>query len=144
MSMSVQSWSSVGLLTLRAGLGISLLSAHGLDKLLGGMAKWERIGGAGMSWTGIEIGQVYFGAFASVSESIFAVMVAIGLRTRSAAACIAATMFMAMMMHLVGGDTFSKASHAFELCVAFGAISLMGAGRLSVDGWLAARRSQAG
>lgn len=144
MSMSENRLRCIGLLLLRVGLGLSLLVAHGWGKLSGGMDKWEKIGGAGIGWTGIDFGHVYFGAFASVSESIFALMVAIGLRTRSAAACVAATMFMAMMMHLTGGDSFSKASHALELCVAFSAIALIGPGRLSLDHWCAGRCSKAG
>ncbi len=134
----------IALLLLRAGLGLTMLFAHGVGKMSGGPAKWEGLGGAGVGWLGIDFGLVGFGLFASLSESLFAFLVAIGLLTRSSAICVALTMFMAMMSHLTGGDPFSRASHALELCVAFSVIAMMGPGRFSVDGWLAARKNKAG
>jgi len=144
MTLSDNRRKCIALLVLRAGLGLSMLAAYGAAKLAGGQEKWAKLGGAGVDWLGIEFGHTYFGAFAAVSESIFALMVAIGLRTRSAAVCVAATMFMAWMSHLMGGDPFSKSAHAFELCIAFSAIAMLGPGRISVDGWLAARKNKAG
>jgi len=107
--------------------------AHGWDKLIGGPEEWNKVGADGMRATGIDWGLGGFGLFASLSESIFALMVAAGLFTRSAAACVAATMIFAMMLHIDKGDAFGKVSHPLELAIVFIVIALMGPGRLSID-----------
>ena len=86
-----------------------------------------------MRAVGVDWGLGGFGLFASLSESVFALMVALGLLTRSAAACVAATMLFAMMMHIDKGDPFGKVANPLELAIVFAAIALMGPGRLSLD-----------
>ena len=133
MAVSEKHLRCVGLLLLRVGVGVSLCVAHGWDKLMGGPEKWAKVGAAGMSTFGIDQGLQAFGLIASLSESIFALMVAVGLLTRSAATLAALTMFTAMAMHIDNGDSFGKISHPLELGVVFAAIALMGPGRLSLD-----------
>ena len=133
----------IAMLALRAGLGLTMLFAHGLGKISGGPEKWERLGGAGVGWLGIDFGLVGFGLFASLSESVFALLVALGLFTRSTAICVAMTMFFAMMSHLMGGDPFRRCAHALELRLCFSVIAMMGPGRYSIDSWFAARKNKA-
>ena len=143
MPLSDSQRKSIALLILRAGLGLTMAIAHGWSKLTGGTAKWEKLGAAGVDWVGIEFGHVFFGGFASVAESICALMVALGVFTRSAATCVAVTMFMAMMSHYMDGQAFRGGSHALELWIAFSAIAMLGPGRFSIDSLLAARKDQA-
>jgi len=117
--------------------------AHGWGKLIGGPDKWDKVGAAGMRAVGIDWGLTGFGLFASLSESVFAIFVALGIFTRSAALCVAATMGFAMLMHIDKGDAFGKVAHPLELGIVFIAIAMMGPGRVSIDHWLAARKTTA-
>ena len=68
-------------------------------------------------------------------EFIAPIFILIGLKTRFAAIPPAIAMGVAVfIMH--GADPFSKQEHAFMYFAAFIAISLMGAGKFSVDGLL--------
>ena len=143
MSLTDNRARCAGLLVLRLWFGISMCVAHGWGKLIGGPERWNKVGAAGMQAVGIDWGLTGFGLFASVSETVFAILVAVGLFTRSAASCVAVTMVFAMMLHIDKGDPFSKVANPLELGIVFVAIAMMGPGRLSIDSWLAARKSTA-
>ena len=123
------------LLVLRAGIGLTLAFYHGYDKISGGPAKWEQIGGA-MADVGITFLPVFWGFMAAFAEFFGGLLVAIGFFTRGAAALVAFTMFMAFYGGIHNGDGFAKSSHPFELMCVFIAILLAGAGKYSVDHYI--------
>jgi putative oxidoreductase len=128
----------IGLLVLRVGLG-AMMVFHGVPKLLGGPAKWEKLGSA-MAYVGIDLWPTVWGFAAAVSEAVGGVLLAIGLLTRLNATLLLVTMVVAAAMHLGKGDGIGGASHAIEDGIAFLALLLAGGGRYTVDAWIRARR----
>lgn len=122
---------SVGLLILRIGIGTAFL-AHGLPKLLGGPDIWERVGGA-MGVFGITFAPAAWGLLAALSEAGGGLLLILGLFARPAAAFLAFTMLVAMLMHVQKGDGFREWSHAAEALVLFVSLVFIGAGRFSLD-----------
>jgi len=128
----------IGLLVLRVGLGAMMLF-HGVPKLLGGPQKWEKLGGA-MTHVGIDVWPTVWGFAAALTETLGAVLLAVGLLTRLNASLLLATMVVAAAMHLGKGDGVAGASHAIEDGIAFLTLLLAGGGRYSVDAWWRGRR----
>ncbi|MDR2284088.1 MAG: DoxX family protein [Sphingobacterium sp.] len=122
----------IGLLILRSTIGLCMLTLHGLPKLTGGPATWEKVGSA-MGNLGINFFPVVWGFSAAIVETLCALFLVIGLWTRPNSILLALTMLIATIQHLSHGDGFSVASHAIELMAVFIAIFLMGPGKYSVD-----------
>ncbi len=129
----------VALLVLRVGLGGMMLT-HGVPKVQGGPAACEKLGGA-MAYVGLDLWPTVWGLAAALAETLGAVLLAIGLLTRTSAGFLMATMIVAAAMHLGKGDGLGGASHAIEDGIAFLTLVVAGGGRYSVDAWLRARRS---
>ena len=118
--------SNLGLLILRVSMSAALIT-HGYPKFLklmdGNMSFPDPLG----------IGVPASLTLAVFGEFIAPLFVLIGLKTRFAAIPPAIAMGVAVfIMH--GADPFSKQEHAFIFLAAFIAISLMGAGKFSIDG----------
>jgi len=120
-----------GLFVLRIGIGYLLLTNHGWDKLMGDPEGWAGLGVFGMQHLGITFLPIFWGFMAAFSESIGAIMVALGLCTRLGAGLIMITMLVAANMHLTTG----KGNPEMALLYAFAsaAIMLTGPGDLSLD-----------
>ena len=132
-------WVDRGLLVLRVGIGLMFLF-HGVPKLLGGPEKWQGLGMA-MGNLGVTVAPVFWGFMAASAESVGGLCLLLGLFTRAAAAMMAATMAVAVTMHLSRGDGLYGASHAIEAGVVFLSLILMGAGRYSLDRGLLGKRT---
>jgi len=122
---------NLGLLFLRIGLG-AMMMTHGIPKLVGGPAKWGKLGKA-MQSVGIDFAPEFWGLCAALAESLGAFFVILGLWTRYAAVSVVLTMVVAAAMHYDKGDGLGGMSHAIELGIAFLAIAIIGAGRFSID-----------
>ncbi len=120
-----------GLIVLRIGIGYLILTNHGWDKLTAGPERWEGLGTFGMQHLGITFLPVFWGFMAAFSESIGAIMIALGLGTRIGAGLLMITMLVGVNMHIATG----KGSSEMALIYAFAsaAIMLTGAGDLSLD-----------
>lgn len=125
-----------GILLIRVGIGGLMFWLHGWDKLSSGTEMWSRVGGA-MGNFGIHFAPTFWGFMAAFSESICAVLIALGLLFRPATLLLGFTMFVAGIVHLNmppdsprGGWT--GASHAFELMIVCVGLFFAGAGRFSV------------
>jgi putative oxidoreductase len=127
-----------GLLVLRVGLGISYI-LHGAPKIMGGPAKWEKLGGA-MESLGISFAPEFWGFMASASEFFGALLLISGFFFREACFFLLITMFVAATNHLVQGDGFRVASHAIENGIVFLSLMFIGAGRYSVDEKMGAKK----
>ena len=119
------------LLVLRVGLGGMMLT-HGIPKLLKGPDLWPRLGSK-IQLLGIDFAHTFFGAAAVGAETIGALLVMIGLKTRPAAMSVVFTMLVAAMMHHDKADSWSKVSHPIEVGIGFLAIVIAGAGRYAVE-----------
>lgn len=128
----------VALLVLRVGLGGMMLT-HGVPKLLGGPPLWEKLGGA-MAYVGLDLWPTLWGLAAALTETVGAVLLALGLLTRTSAGFLVVTMLVAAAMHLGKGDGIGGASHAIEDGIAFLTLLVAGGGRYSIDAWIRARR----
>jgi putative oxidoreductase len=125
-------WADVGQLVMRAGVGVMMMT-HGWPKVAGGAASWEKVGHA-MGTFGLTFAPTFWGAAAAFSEFLGGFLLAIGLATRPAAACLAFTMFVAASNHLAHGQGLDAAGHAIELFFVFVGLLFLGPGRYSVDG----------
>jgi putative oxidoreductase len=126
----------LGLLILRLGIGIIMLTLHGWGKITGGPELWAKLGG-GMQNLGIRFLPVFWGLLAALSESLGSVLLVLGLFFRPAAAALAFTMFVAALFHLnlpAGAPNagWDGASHALELMTVYVALALLGPGKYSL------------
>ena len=123
---------NLGLLVLRLGLGFMFAWQHGWPKVQAGPPKWTRLGKA-VKHLGIEDHYEIFGGLAAWSEFAGGLLLMLGLFVRPSAFLLTCTMFVAAVMHLGSGDGLGGASHAIEVGVACLALTLIGAGRYSLD-----------
>ena len=125
---------SIGLLVLRLGFASLLIGFHG----------WTRLGRAmgyvlhGDAWTFVSVVErlgfpmpSVFAVLSASAESMGALLVAVGLFTRSASAVIAFNMAVAVLNEAVKGDPLELP--LFYLLGAL-AIAVLGPGRWSIDG----------
>ena len=127
----LERYRDLGLLVMRVGLG-GMMAFHGWPKMMGGPAKWEKLGGA-MATLGIDFAPEVWGFAAATTELVGGVAVALGLLTRLNALLLCFTMVVAAAMHLDAGDGLFGASHAIEDGFAFLGLAFVGAGKYSLD-----------
>tara|TARA_B100000530_G_C15909797_1_gene468871 strand:- start:387 stop:722 length:336 start_codon:yes stop_codon:yes gene_type:complete len=105
-----------------------MMLTHGVPKLLKGPELWSKLGAA-IEVVGINVGQSFFGAAAVGAETLGALLVILGWKTRPAAITIVLTMAVATMVHVEKNDGWSTVSHPIEVGIGFLAIAIAGAGR---------------
>jgi putative oxidoreductase len=105
---------------------------HGGPKIMGGPARWEKLGGA-MGNLGVDFAPVFWGFMAAFSEFGGGILLGLGLLYRPASLFLMFTMFVAAVTHLSGGDGWGKASHAIEMCILFLGAFFIGPGKYSLD-----------
>ena len=128
-------------LVLRLPLGI-IFAAHGAQKLFGWFGGYGLQGtGQWMASIGIEPG-VIMAALAGSAEFFGGLALILGVLVRPSAVVLAITMLVAILsVHIGNGLFMSNNGYEFGLALLAGAVSLLfsGAGRVSVDGLIAAR-----
>ena len=77
---------------------------HGQSKLLGGVYRWYGLGGAITNLIGLESLRTFFGLMASLSESVFALLIVACLLTRISSYLLGFTMLIATLRHVLDGD----------------------------------------
>ncbi|HPA18189.1 MAG TPA: DoxX family protein [Verrucomicrobiae bacterium] len=119
----------VGLLALRAWLGLTLLLNHGWDKLVHFQTK------AGSFPDPLGIGSQFSLGLAVYAEVACAALLVLGLFTRFAALCLSIQMTVAFfLVHNAALSGQHTGELAFVYLAGFVALFLSGAGRLSFDG----------
>ena len=126
----------IGLLLVRLVIGFAMAILHGYDKVSGGPEFWTQIGGA-MSNFGITFLPVFWGFMAAFSEFFASILLALGILFRPAAALLACTMLVAVVVHLkmpAGAENagWSGASHALELLSVYVGLFLTGPGKYAL------------
>ena len=119
-----------GLLVLRAGVG-GMFVYHGLPKILGGPALWEKLGTA-MAHVGIGFMPVLWGFMAAVAETVGGACLVLGVFFRVACVILLVTMSVAAAMHIGKGEGLKAASHAMEAGIVFFSLLLTGPGKYSI------------
>jgi len=134
----------VGLLVLRVGIGLSILILHGYGKISGGPTLWANVGGS-MGNLGIDFAPTFWGFMAAFAEFFCSILLILGVLFRPAALLLAATMFVAMNVHLnlppeSPAAGWGRASHALDLMIVYVALFLTGPGRYAFSLILKARK----
>lgn len=122
-------------LILRFTFGIIMCYYHGWSKLLSDTSRWERLGNTLTKWIGLDALKIPLGFMAAFSESIGALLIAIGLLTRPAAFLLGITMLVASSKKLSEAGVDGS-----ELPILFLILSLVillrGPGKYSLDNTL--------
>ncbi len=127
------------LLLLRAGVGGMLCLYHGWGKLVGASgyvfrgSEWSMVGFVG--GLGFPLAE-FFAVCAALAESVFALLLAIGLRTREAAAIVTFNMAVAVYHHARSDGKIESAMLYLLPALLF---VFMPAGRISLDALLRGR-----
>lgn len=121
----------VALLILRISIGI-LFIVHGYPKLMNGPAGWVRLGQS-MANFDIYSYPMVWGFMAAIAEFAGGLLLVLGFWFKPACIFLIITMCVASLKHISAGDSFSSASHAFELLFVFIFLLMIGAGRYSLD-----------
>ena len=103
---------------------------HGKRKIIGGFESWEGLGKTALSLIGIEVGYIFFGFLAAISEGILTWLIMFGIFTRFSSVFMIITMLFAGLYHLVDGDSGEM---AFIYLTIYLAIFLAGPGKISLD-----------
>ena len=128
---SLTKFRDFGLLLLRLGLGLTFAIAWGWPKLAGGPAAWAKVGAA-MKMFGISFAPTMWGFLAAFSESIGALLFAVGFLFRPACGMLCFTMAVATLVNL-HGEGFPKAWHTIHYALIFFCFLFIGPGKYSVD-----------
>lgn len=129
---SLNKYRNTGLLLLRIGLGIMMMT-HGLPKLTGGTAMWEGVGQS-MGIIGIKFFPAFWGFMAAATEAVGGLFLLLGLFFRPVNMLLVFTMIIAALVHLSDPKQgLNEASHAIELAIVFFSLIFIGPGKYSID-----------
>lgn len=119
-------------LILRIGLGLTLVFAHGLPKMLE-PERWATLGAA-MGNFGITFAPAFWGFSAGFVELAGGILLLIGLAVRPAALANLAVMFVAAAQNIAtAGSLGGGRAHPIDAGVALLALLILGAGAYSLD-----------
>ena len=129
-STSLEKYRDEGLLLIRAGMGFAFIWFLGLPKFTGGAPVLIDTGAA-MAHLGITGGHYWWGVAAALTETVGALMLALGLLFRPVTAVLTFMMIVATI------EQFSRpmpaAVHSINNAFVFAGLFLIGPGRLSLD-----------
>jgi len=121
----------IGLLFLRIGLGISMVF-HGLPKLQGGLAAWEKLGHA-MANLGVNFFPAFWGFSSAMVETLGGVLIVLGFCFRPVTILLSFNFIVATLLLYKSNAAFENWSHPVELLVVFFSLIFIGAGKYSID-----------
>ena len=116
----------------RISTGTLMFYLHGLGKITSGYDRWERLGKTITDVIGVDSMAIPLGLMASISESILAIFILVGLYTRTSTFFLGFTMMVAFNKHLFseGLKSGEMALLYLILCII---IFLLGPGKYSID-----------
>lgn len=120
------------LVVLRVLLGLTLVFAHGLPKVMA-PDRWETTGRA-MEAIGIGFAPVFWGFMAGATELAAGVLFLAGFAVRPAAAVMVFVMFVAAAQSLATAGTLGGGrAHPIDAAAGYIVVLLLGAGSYSLD-----------
>ena len=96
-------WPETSYFILRFSTGLMMCYYHGWSKILGDSDRWARLGNGLTQWIGLDALNVPLGFMAAFSESIGALLLAVGFMTRPTSFLLAFTMLVATIKNITGG-----------------------------------------
>ncbi len=129
---SLDGWSDVGLLIMRAGIGALFMIVHGFPLLAGGPSKWESTGRA-VSYLGLDFGYTAWGFAAAVAETLGGLLLILGYAHRPAALALFVTMVVAAIWKFYPFGGWEAAGYPAALAVVCLGLLLTGPGKHSLD-----------
>lgn len=137
MLLSNYSYTDIGLLVIRVGIGLSILIFHGYGKITGGPETWEKIG-SNMANLGLDFAPTFWGFMAAAAEFAGSLCIILGVLFRPAAILLATTMAVGAVRHLslppdMPGAGWGGASHALELLTVYLGLLAAGPGKYRID-----------
>lgn len=133
MWTKLRTFSDIGLLIMRIGIGTSFAYIHGWPKFSGGVDSWTSLGERFVNLIGIDFIPVFWGFMAAASEFFGGILIVIGLLFRPACAFLLFTMFIAAVFHITAGDSLGTVSHSLKLFFVFAGLIFIGPGKFSID-----------
>ena len=120
---------SIGLLVLRVVVSATMILAHGIPKVMNPAPFINHVQNLGIPLPLVS------GYLAIAAETLFPLLIIIGIFTRLSAFVAAVNMFVAaFVIHLaIQGEPFSDWELAFLYMIGFGVVALTGPGDLSVQ-----------
>ena len=118
-------------LFVRLMLGLTLLFAHGIPKLMS-PDRWEREGQL-MAMFGITFAPVFWGFMAGFTEALAGLLFWLGLAVRPAAVMMMWVMFVAMLRNVLAGNVTGGSVHPWDFAAGLVALLILGAGAYSLD-----------
>ena len=115
---------------MRVTFGGIMFYSHGYGKLLGGLSRWNWLGGVLTDIIGYKIFPIFFGFMAALSESIFALFIVLGLFTRISSFLLGFTMLVATLYHFIDYEFPEVAILYLIFCVL---MLVAGPGKYSAD-----------
>jgi putative oxidoreductase len=133
----------LGLLTLRAGIGLMFGFIHGLPKILAGVTMWRSLGGAFNRLVGISFAPAFWGFAAAAAEFGGGLLLVAGIFFRPVLALMLFTMTIAIASIIRGGYGFSGAVQPFELAIVLVALFVTGPGKFTLPSLLRKTKTSA-
>jgi len=116
----------VGLLVIRAGVGLAFTLLHGVPKMRQGPEGWKALA----ELADISLLPTFFGFMGAFSEFAGGLLLAAGLLFRPTLFFLICTMVVAVYANVLQGNNFT---HALEIGIVFAGLFLTGPGRYSLD-----------
>lgn len=129
---SLDAWSDIGLLVMRAGIGAMFMIVHGYPKLVGGPARWESVGRA-MGYLGVDFGYTAWGFAAALAETLGGLLLILGYAHRPAALSLFVTMVVAAIWKYYPFGGWDSAGYPAAMAVVCLGLLLTGPGKHSLD-----------
>lgn len=121
----------IGLLILRAGIGIMMV-LHGFPKLAGGLPAWEKLGRA-MGHLGVNFFPGFWGFSSAMVETLGGVLLVIGFCFRPVTILMTLNFIVATVLLYKTSGAFLDWSRPAEMLILFFSLIFIGAGKYSVD-----------
>ena len=126
-------------MVLRFSAGVMMCYYHGWSKLIADSSRWERLGNNLTQWIGFDMLTVPLGFMAAFSESIGAILIAVGLLTRPATILLMITMIVASTKKISEVGINGSELPLIYLMLSF-VILLKGPGKYSLDHFLLGKK----
>lgn len=129
---TLDAWSDLGLLVIRAGVGALFLCLHGFPRLMGGPDTWRSTGRA-VGYLDIDFGHTAWGFAASLAMTLGGACLIVGFAHRPASLALFVTMVVATIWKYYPFAGWGAADHPATMAIVCLGLLLTGPGKYSLD-----------